>query len=104
MLYQLVLTMTITFLVFTDYVKAFMTVGLKVSILLNHAGSAANGKMTNIQPVSASDIPSRVGGDIPRALTTDEIYIIVDKFAEAAKRAVTAGFDAVEIQADMVTY
>lgn len=55
--------------------------------------------MTNIQPVSASDIPSRVGGDIPRALTTDEIYTIVDKFAEAAKRAVTAGFDAVEIQA-----
>jgi len=55
--------------------------------------------MTNIQPVSASDIPSKVGGDIPRALTTDEIYTIVDKFAEAAKRAVTAGFDAVEIQA-----
>ena len=73
--------------------------GSKISILLNHAGSAANGKMTNIQPVSASDIPSRVGGDIPRALTTDEIYTIVDKFAEAAKRAVTAGFDAVEIQA-----
>ena len=73
--------------------------GSKISILLNHAGSVANGKMTNIQPVSASDIPSRVGGDIPRALTTDEIYTIVDKFAEAAKRAVTAGFDAVEIQA-----
>ena len=52
-----------------------------------------------MQPVSASDIPSRVGGDIPRALTSDEIYTIVDKFAEAAKRAVTAGFDAVEIQA-----
>mgnify|MGYP000287881387 FL=1 len=79
--------------------KASKTVDLKSSILLNHAGSAANGKMTNIQPVSASDIPSRVGGDIPRALTTDEIYTIIDKFAEAAKRAVTAGFDAVEIQA-----
>ena len=76
-----------------------MTADPKISILLNHAGSVANGKMTNIQPVSASDIPSRVGGDIPRALTTDEIYTIVDKFAEAAKRAVTAGFDAVEIQA-----
>ena len=73
--------------------------GSKISILLNHAGSVANGKMTNIQPVSASDIPSRVGGDIPRALTSDEIYTIVDKFAEAAKRAVTAGFDAVEIHA-----
>ena len=36
--------------------------GSKISILLNHAGSVSNGKMTNIQPVSASDIPSRVGG------------------------------------------
>ena len=43
--------------------------GSKISILLNHAGSVANGKMTNIQPVSASDIPSRVGGDIPVSYT-----------------------------------
>ena len=73
--------------------------GACVGIQLNHAGASAQSKRTNMQPVSASDIPSRVGGDIPRALTTDEIYTIVDKFAEAAKRAVTAGFDAVEIQA-----
>lgn len=73
--------------------------GSKISILLNHAGAAANGRLTNIQPVSASDIPSSADGDIPRPLTTDEIYTIVDKFAQAAKRAVTAGFDAVEIQA-----
>lgn len=73
--------------------------GSKISILLNHAGASANGTLTNIQPVSASDIPSKAGGDIPRPLTKDEILIIVDKFAQAAKRAVTAGFDAVEIQA-----
>ena len=73
--------------------------GSKISILLNHAGASANGSLTNIQPVSASDIPSKAGGDIPRPLTKDEILIIVDKFAQAAKRAVTAGFDAVEIQA-----
>ena len=73
--------------------------GACVGVQLNHAGASAQSKRTNMQPVSASDIPSRVGGDIPRALTTDEIYTIVDKFAEAAKRAVTAGFDAVEIQA-----
>ena len=73
--------------------------GACVGIQLNHAGASAQSKRTNMQPVSASDIPSRVGGDIPRALTTDEIYTIVNKFAEAAKRAVTAGFDAVEIQA-----
>ena len=73
--------------------------GAKISILLNHAGAAANGSMTNIQPVSASDIPTSRGGDIPRPLSKDEILTIVDKFAKAAQRAVTAGFDAVEIQA-----
>ncbi len=73
--------------------------GSKISILLNHAGASANGTLTNIQPVSASDIPSKAGGDIPRPLTKDEILIIVDKFAQAARRAVTAGFDSVEIQA-----
>lgn len=73
--------------------------GSKISILLNHAGAAAHGSITNIQPVSASDIPSSIDGDIPRPLSKDEILTIVDKFAQAAKRAVTAGFDAVEIQA-----
>ncbi len=73
--------------------------GAKISILLNHAGGAANGSMTNIQPVSASDIPTSRGSDIPRPLSKDEILTIVDKFAKAAQRAVTAGFDAVEIQA-----
>lgn len=73
--------------------------GSKISVLLNHAGAAAHGSVTNIQPVSASDIPTSMDGDIPRPLTKDEILTIVDKFAQAARRAVTAGFDAVEIQA-----
>ncbi|MDD3184415.1 MAG: FAD-dependent oxidoreductase [Anaerostipes sp.] len=73
--------------------------GAKISICLNHGGSACEATYTNIQPVSASDIPSRERGDIPRVLTKDEIDVIVQKFADAARRAVTAGFDAVEVQA-----
>lgn len=52
-----------------------------------------------MQPVSASDIPSKAGGDIPRPLTKEEILKIVKKYGEAAKRAQTAGFDCVEIHA-----
>ena len=52
-----------------------------------------------MQPVSASDIPSKEGGEIPRPLSKDEILHIVKKYGEAAKRAQTAGFDAVEIHA-----
>ena len=73
--------------------------GSKISILLNHAGSAANGKITNIQPVSASDIPSKAGGEIPRPLKVEEIYEIVKKYGEAAARAQACGFDCVEIHA-----
>ena len=54
---------------------------------------------TGEQPVSASNIPSKEGGEIPRPLEKDEIYMIVKKYGEAAKRAQIAGFDAVEIHA-----
>jgi N-ethylmaleimide reductase len=60
------------------------------------------------QPVSASSI--RPTGDAatytgpqpfvePRALHTDEMPVIVDQYRQAAKRAVEAGFDGVEIHA-----
>ena len=52
-----------------------------------------------MQPVSASDVPSKEGGEIPRPLSKDEILHIVKKYGESAKRAQTAGFDAVEIHA-----
>mgnify|MGYP002241520238 CR=1 FL=1 len=37
-----------------------------------------------MQPVSASDIPSKAGGEIPRPLKVEEIYEIVKKYGEAA--------------------
>ncbi len=50
-----------------------------------------------MQPVSASDIPSKAGGEIPRPLEKEETLRIVKKYGEVAKRAQTVGFDAVEI-------
>ena len=38
-----------------------------------------------MQPVSASDIPSKEGGEIPRPLSVEEIHHIVKKYGEAAK-------------------
>lgn len=74
--------------------------GTKVAIQINHAGaSAMSSRIGGLQPVSASNHPSKTGGAIPRPLTKDEILGIVKKYGEAAKRAMTAGFDAVEIHA-----
>ena len=73
--------------------------GACIGLQLNHAGASAQSKRTNMQPVSASDIPSKEGGEIPRPLEKDEIYAIVKKYGEAAARAQAAGFDCVEIHA-----
>ncbi len=73
--------------------------GTCIGIQLNHAGASAQSARTNMQPVSASNIPSKEGGEIPRPLEKEEILRIVKKYGEAAKRAQTAGFDCVEIHA-----
>lgn len=90
-----------------QYVPGFYTLverlhayGAKVSIQLNHAGASAyTARLGGEQPVSASNIPSKTGGVIPRQLTLNEIQIIAKKYGEAAARAQLAGFDSVEIHA-----
>ena len=73
--------------------------GTCIAIQINHAGASAVSSRINMQPVSASDVPTKDGGDIPRPLTKEEILDIVKKYGQAAKRAQIAGFDAVEIHA-----
>ncbi|MGL4373894.1 MAG: 2,4-dienoyl-CoA reductase, partial [Turicibacter sp.] len=72
--------------------------GTSVALQINHSGaSAMPSRIDGLQPVSASTIPSKTGGAIPRALSKDEIEEIAVKYAQAARRAQLAGFDAVEI-------
>ncbi|UEL46868.1 NAD(P)/FAD-dependent oxidoreductase [Terrisporobacter hibernicus] len=73
--------------------------GACIGIQINHAGASAMSSRINMQPVSASNIPSKDGGEIPIPLTKDEIIFIAKKYGEAAKRAQMAGFDCVEIHA-----
>lgn len=72
--------------------------GTCASIQINHAGaSAVPGRIEGLTPVSSSNIPSKTGGATPRPLTKEEILEIIEKYAQAARRAQIAGFDAVEI-------
>lgn len=73
--------------------------GACIGIQINHAGASAQSARTQMQPVSASDIPSKAGGESPRPLEKEEILQIVKKYGQAAKRAQAAGFDTVEIHA-----
>jgi len=47
--------------------------------------------------VSSSTVPAAEGGAIPQALTLEEIQQYVQDYATAAKNAIDAGFDGVEI-------
>ncbi|KAL6880751.1 FMN-linked oxidoreductase [Trichoderma novae-zelandiae] len=64
-------------------------------------GRAANAQVlkeeSNSDLVSASDIPQKEDGDKPRPLREDEILEYIEDFAQAAKNAIAAGFDGVEI-------
>ena len=72
--------------------------GALASIQLNHAGASAYPERLNgLQSVSSSSVPSKEGNPAPRPLEKCEILNIVQKYAEAAQRAVQAGFDMVEI-------
>ena len=71
--------------------------GAKAAVQINHAGASAMKSRTGAQPVSASGIPSKAGGEIPRPLTGEELAVIALKYGEAARRAKAAGFDAVEV-------
>jgi 2,4-dienoyl-CoA reductase-like NADH-dependent reductase (Old Yellow Enzyme family)/thioredoxin reductase len=74
--------------------------GTCVAMQINHSGASAVPERIGGQtPVSASNIPSKTGGAVPRPLEKEEILAIVEKYGKAAKRVQTAGFDAVEIHA-----
>lgn len=78
----------------------------KIGIQLAHAGRKAstwNGKQISLeegwQTVAPSPIPYMEGERIPHELSVEEINALVQRFKEAAQRAVYAGFDVIEIHA-----
>jgi 2,4-dienoyl-CoA reductase-like NADH-dependent reductase (Old Yellow Enzyme family)/thioredoxin reductase len=69
----------------------------KVAIQLSHAGRQTTRQIIGGQPVSCSPIPCPMDREIPRELSKEEVYQLIEKFGNAAMRACKAGFDAVMI-------
>lgn len=69
----------------------------KIFIQIHHAGRRAHAEIGGFQPVAPSALPVEPGGEIPRALTGEEIKGLVQAHIEAAERARDAGFDGVDI-------
>jgi NADPH2 dehydrogenase len=69
--------------------------GSKIGIQIAHAGRKSVIEGGDI--VAPSPIPFSDQSPVPRELTKEEIKDIIEKFAESAKRAVSAGFDTIEL-------
>jgi 2,4-dienoyl-CoA reductase-like NADH-dependent reductase (Old Yellow Enzyme family) len=82
-------------------VQAAHAEGAKIAIQLNHGGRESIPHVSGSVPLAPSPIASQFTGVgdavIPKELTLEEIERIIDRFAEAARRARDAGFDAVEL-------
>jgi len=84
--------------------KAVKVHGAKICLQLSHAGRRA-GRVSRegyldvtkgLIPVGPSSIPHPVVGQVvPKELTQGEIKKIIEKFGEASRRTIEAGFDAI---------
>jgi len=73
--------------------------GSKTALQINHVGGTAKSAVTGLDVVAPSVAPHPFGPSDPtlRVMTLDEIAAVPGLFAAAARRAQSAGFDAVEI-------
>lgn len=82
---------------FQAAIAACHQAGAKVSIQLQHAGPEGNSKVTGYPLKSASAIPASAKTEVPEAISTEEVYRLIEAYGDAALRAKKAGADAVEV-------
>ena len=74
--------------------------GGKIFCQLRHTGRETNkGYTEGLDVVAPSAVPCPACQEMPRALTTEEVYGVIEEYAEAARRAKESGYDGVEIHA-----
>jgi len=81
--------------------QAIAREGAASCLQLSHAGSRTPSRVTGGRPLAPSAFrhPYEPEGDVPEAVAADALAGIVRAFGDAASRAQTAGFQAVEIHA-----
>lgn len=76
---------------------AVKNAGAKIAAQMYQAGRYAHSAFTGQQALAPSAVASRFTRETPKAMTSDDIQMIIASFGSAARRAQEAGFDAVEI-------
>ncbi|WP_328415160.1 FAD-dependent oxidoreductase [Micromonospora sp. NBC_00389] len=73
--------------------------GAAIFAQIMHAGRQANGDATRTAAWSASPLPWAAGAHVPHAMGHDDIAVVVEAFAAAARRMRAAGYDGLEVHA-----
>jgi 2,4-dienoyl-CoA reductase-like NADH-dependent reductase (Old Yellow Enzyme family)/thioredoxin reductase len=79
-----------------DLAEVIQERGAKAILQICHAGRSSSAGYMGLQPIAPSAMPG-LEGKIAREMTLEELERIIESFAEAARRAKTAGFDGVEL-------
>ncbi|MCX5906557.1 MAG: NAD(P)/FAD-dependent oxidoreductase [Deltaproteobacteria bacterium] len=79
-----------------DLAEAIQEWGAKTILQICHAGRSTSSRFMGRQPIAPSAMPTPMG-EMAREMTIAEIEEIIESFAEAARRAKSAGFDGVEL-------
>ena len=82
-----------------DLVEAVHNEGAKIAVQLHHTGrqNSQGNTERNEPPLAPTAGITSAFGTPPRAIEADEIPGLIDKYVQGARRAVAAGFDAVEL-------
>ncbi len=81
---------------FRQLVEQVHEEGAAVTMQLNHAGRSASEEIVGT-PIGPSAIPDKYLRTRPRAMTEEEIEMLIEAFGSAAGRVQEAGFDAVQL-------
>ena len=71
----------------------------KVGIQLMQMGRFASSSYPGVPPIAPSAIASPISGEVPREMTRDDIEEVKEAYVQAARRAMEAGFDYIEVLA-----
>ncbi|MFX1385660.1 MAG: FAD-dependent oxidoreductase [Promethearchaeota archaeon] len=79
--------------------EAIKNGGTRAMIELSHGGRYCHSTITKQKPVAPSAIRSNLPlfDEMPRALTTEEVEEMVERFGDSARRCAEAGFEGVEL-------
>ena len=79
-----------------DLAEVIQEWGAKAILQICHGGRSTSARYMGRQPIAPSAMPGYTG-EMAREMTQEEIEAAIESFAEAARRAKTAGFDGVEL-------